>query len=92
MRDSTADGIGDRIEAEDRTLPLSACSRPRMCLMSVVLPAPFAPTRPYTPPRGIDRLTEFSAVFAPKRRVRSVDVDDRDRSPRVTVDQRPVDK
>ena len=27
-------------------VPLSARSRPRMCLMSVVLPAPFAPTRP----------------------------------------------
>ena len=43
-----------------------------MCLMSVVFPAPLAPTRPYTPPRDIDRLTESSAVIRPKRRVRSV--------------------
>src|SRR5688500_12875269 len=39
--------------------------------MSVVLPAPLAPTRPWTSPRGIARLTELSAVLPAKRRVRS---------------------
>ena len=39
--------------------------------MSVVLPAPLAPTRPYTAPGGIDRLTESRAVVAPNRRVSS---------------------
>src|SRR3954453_5540718 len=39
--------------------------------INVVVPAPFAPTRPYTPPRGISRLTEESAARVPKRRVRS---------------------
>ena len=38
--------------------------------MSVVFPAPLAPTRPYTPPRGNDKLTDASAVFESKRRVR----------------------
>src|SRR4029078_9367488 len=43
-----------------------------MCLISVVFPAPLAPTRPYTPPRGSDRVTDASAVFESKRRVRAV--------------------
>jgi hypothetical protein len=38
--------------------------------MSVVFPAPFSPTRPYTAPRGTERPTEASAVLAPNRRVR----------------------
>src|SRR6185369_8322686 len=44
-------------------------SKPRMCLMSVVLPAPLAPTRPKTTPRGKSTLTSSSATTAPKRRV-----------------------
>src|SRR5260221_6315421 len=40
-----------------------------MCLMSVVLPAPFAPTRPYTPPRRKVSVTDDNASFAPNRRV-----------------------
>ena len=39
--------------------------------MSVVLPAPLAPTRPWTTPRVTDKLTEASAAVAPKRRVSS---------------------
>ena len=39
--------------------------------MSVVLPAPLAPTRPWTAPRVTDKLTEARAVLAPKRRVSS---------------------
>ena len=45
-------------------------SRPRTCLMSVVLPAPLTPTRPKTLPRGTVRRTLSRAVLAPKRRVR----------------------
>src|SRR6185503_18076737 len=71
MRDSTPTGSATGSLPKTRTKPLSARSRPRRCLMSVVLPAPFAPTRPYTAPRGRDRLTERSAVLSPKRRVSS---------------------
>src|SRR5881396_1062219 len=39
-----------------------------MCLMSVVLPAPFAPTRPKTWPRVTSKETLSSATLAPKRR------------------------
>ena len=69
MRDSTATGSATGSRPKILTLPLSAWSSPRMCLMSVVLPAPFAPTSPYTPPRGTVIVTDESAVFAPKRRV-----------------------
>ena len=53
------------------TEPLCARSSPKTCLMSVVLPAPLAPTRPWTLPRVTDKLTDASAVLAPKRRVNS---------------------
>src|SRR5689334_3494021 len=72
MRDRTPTGSATGSRPKTRTVPLSARKSPRMCLMSVVLPAPFAPTRPYTAPRGIDRLTEDRAVRAPKRRVSPV--------------------
>ena len=39
-----------------------------MCLMSVVLPAPLAPTNPNTTPRGTVRETLSRASLAPKRR------------------------
>ena len=39
-----------------------------MCLMSVVLPAPFSPTRPTTVPVGTRKLTSSSANFSPNRR------------------------
>jgi hypothetical protein len=38
--------------------------------MSVVLPAPLAPTRPNTEPRGTVRLTSSRAVLEPNRRVK----------------------
>src|SRR5438552_6702021 len=72
MRDRTPTGSATGSSPKTRTEPLSARSRPRTCLMSVVFPAPLAPTRPYTAPRGIDKLTESSAVFESKRRVSSV--------------------
>src|SRR6185295_1754775 len=71
MRDRTATGSATGSSPKTRTKPLSARSRPRICLMSVVLPAPLAPTRPWTAPRDMDRLTEARAVLAPKRRVSS---------------------
>src|SRR5688572_9901842 len=37
--------------------------------MSVVLPAPLAPTRPNTAPRGTRRVTPSRAVLGPNRRV-----------------------
>src|ERR1051326_5907058 len=69
MRDRTATGSATGSRSKTRTEPLSARSRPRMCLMSVVLPAPLAPTRPKTCPGGRDTLTESRAVVVPKRRV-----------------------
>ncbi len=39
-----------------------------MCLMSVVLPAPFSPTRPTTEPAGTRNVTSSSASLSPKRR------------------------
>src|SRR6266567_7689315 len=71
MRDSTPTGSATGSRPKTRTEPLSALSSPRMWRMSVVLPAPLTPTRPYTAPRGSDSLTESSAVRVPKRRVRS---------------------
>src|SRR5205814_449654 len=46
----------------------SARSNPRMCLIRVVLPAPFSPTSPNTHPRGTSNDTSFNAAFDPNRR------------------------
>src|SRR5262249_55158371 len=48
-----------------------ARSSPSTWRMSVVLPAPLAPTRPKTAPHGTSRLTRSRATLAPKRRVSS---------------------
>src|SRR5262249_54674172 len=70
MRDRTPSGSVTGSRPKTRTLPSAARSRPRTCLMRVVLPAPLAPTRPRTAPRGTARLTRSRATLAPKRRVR----------------------
>src|SRR5262249_5868903 len=56
------------------TAPVSARSKPRTCLISVVLPAPFSPTRPNTHPRETLSDTALNAVFEPNRRDRLVTV------------------
>src|SRR5260370_40249970 len=69
MRARTPAGSATGSRPKTRTEPACARSKPRTCLMSVVLPAPLTPTRPKTMPRGSVRLTPTSAVVAPKRRV-----------------------
>src|SRR5262245_5730029 len=69
MRARTPTGSATGSRPKTRTEPVSACNRPSTCLISVVLPAPLAPTRPNTAPRGTARLTRSSATLAPKRRV-----------------------
>src|SRR5262245_5885632 len=70
MRPKTATGSATGSRSKIRTLPCSARSNPRMCLIKVVLPAPFSPTRPNTPPRGTVSETSWSATFDPNRRDR----------------------
>src|SRR5581483_6252984 len=72
MRPSTPTGSATGSRPKTRTVPASALNRPRICLMSVVLPAPFSPTRPKTPPLGTYNEMLSSTVLAPKRRDRSV--------------------
>src|SRR5437773_8101828 len=67
---STATGSATGSRSNTRREPDSALSKPRMCLMSVVLPAPLAPTRPNTCPRSTLRLTPSSASFDLNRRER----------------------
>ncbi|MNR47199.1 hypothetical protein D3C85_1662690 [compost metagenome] len=43
------------------TLPWLGFTMPQMMLISVVLPAPFGPSRPKISPRWISRLTFLSA-------------------------------
>src|ERR1700730_17771330 len=69
MRARTPAGSATGSRPKTRTLPACALSKPRTCLISVVLPAPLAPTRPKTMPRGMVMLTSSSAAFTPKRRV-----------------------
>src|SRR5215469_5589513 len=52
-----------------RMLPPLGLSRPSMRRMSVVLPAPLAPSRPRISPRRTLRLTASTAVNWPKRLV-----------------------
>src|SRR5215475_4530153 len=68
MRPKTATGSETGSRPKIRTLPCSARSNPRMCLINVVLPAPFSPTRPNTPPRGTLSETSLSAAFETNRR------------------------
>src|SRR5215471_14217328 len=72
MRERTPTGSTTGSSPKTRTEPFCAASRPRMCLISVVLPAPLAPTRPYTTPRGTVSVTSFKAILAPNRRVTPV--------------------
>src|SRR5207302_494864 len=72
MRTRTPLGSATGSRSKTRTDPVAALSKPRTCLISVVLPAPLAPTRPKTVPRGTVRLTWSSARLGPKRRVTSL--------------------
>src|SRR6266851_164739 len=72
MRTRTPFGSATGSRSKTCTDPVAARSKPRMCLMSVVLPAPLAPTSPKTVPRGTVRLTLSSATLGPKRRVISL--------------------
>src|SRR5215472_10445623 len=70
MLPSTPTGSATGFMPKTRTVPDSARSKPRMCLMRVVLPAPFSPTRPNTLPRGTSNETPFRASFGPNFRDR----------------------
>src|SRR5712692_9178308 len=72
MRTRTPLGSATGSRSKTRTEPVAALSKPRTCLISVVLPAPLAPTSPKTVPRGTVRLTLSSATLGPKRRVISL--------------------
>src|SRR6516164_3962974 len=49
-----------------RRLPWSAACTPAMIFMSVLLPAPFSPTRPWISPRASAKSTPRSASTPPK--------------------------
>src|SRR5438046_6209342 len=66
------DRLRNRIELKHAQGTDSALSKPRMCLLSVVLPAPLAPTSPNTCPRSTLRFTVSSASFDLNRRERSL--------------------
>src|SRR5688572_15154583 len=70
MRESTPGGSATGSLPKTRTVPCSALSKPRMCLISVVFPAPFCPTKPNTVPFSNVRSTPASACFFPYVRVR----------------------
>src|SRR4051812_46975572 len=70
MRPNTATGSATGSIPNTRTVPVSARNRPRTCLIKVVLPAPFSPTRPNTLPRGTSNDTPFKTVLEPNRRER----------------------
>ena len=62
--------VGDRRRDPARApLPLSARVSPASTEISVVLPAPFGPSRPKNSPSSTARLTPASACTRPKRRV-----------------------
>ena len=46
------------------TVPLVAARQPVMMFIVVVLPAPFGPSRPYTPPSGTVKDRSSTAVCA----------------------------
>src|SRR5882724_12288207 len=72
MRPRTPTGSATGSRPKTRTVPDSAFNRPRICLIRVVLPAPFSPTNPKTHPRGTYNDTSSSTVLEPNRRVRLV--------------------
>src|SRR5688572_7949033 len=72
MRLSTPTGSRTGSRPKTRTEPVVARSSPSRCLRSVVLPAPLAPTRPWTWPAVARKDTPSSAVFVPKDRERSL--------------------
>src|SRR5260370_17501201 len=49
------------------TVPFSGATRPTKLRISVVLPAPLGPRRPYTSPRRTRKLTPSRAVCLPNR-------------------------
>src|SRR3954453_17449022 len=53
-----------------RTTPESAARTPSMILMAVVLPAPLAPTNPYTSPGRTEKDRSLKASLVPYRLVR----------------------
>src|SRR5690242_398860 len=69
MRDSTLTGSLTGSRPKTRTEPVWALSKPSTWRISVVFPAPLAPTRPKTTPRGTVRLTLSSARLVPNLRV-----------------------
>src|SRR6266568_4462055 len=69
MRPSVPTGFCTGSRPNTCTDPVCALSIPKMCLMRVVLPAPFPPIRPKTPPRGTASETSLSAVLLPNWRV-----------------------
>src|SRR5580692_848443 len=69
MRPSVPTGLATGSRPKTRTVPVWALSRPRMCLMTVVLPAPLPPIKPNTPPRGTVSERSSRAVLLPNCRV-----------------------
>src|SRR5213596_4371139 len=72
MRAKTETGLETGSTPKTRTVPASARNKPKMCLINVVLPAPFSPTSPNTLPRGRYSDTSFNTVFEPNVRDRFV--------------------
>ena len=73
IRPRTLTGSATGFSPKTRTMPLSALSRPRMCLINVVrFPGPFSPTRPKTWPRTIFKVAWSRASLPSNRRVKSV--------------------
>ena len=62
--------------AKYRDRPAVGASSPTARCSSVVLPAPFGPTRPTTLPSGMDKVQSWSADFRPYCLPRSVRFDD----------------
>src|SRR5688572_24638593 len=70
MRLSTPTGSRTGSRPKTRTEPEVARSSPSRCLRSVVLPAPLAPTRPWTWPAVAWKDTPSRAVLLPNDRER----------------------
>src|SRR5580765_454941 len=72
MRLSTPTGSRTGSRPKTRTEPVVARNSPSRCLRSVVLPAPLAPTRPYTRPAAAWNDTPSRAVLPTNDRERSL--------------------
>ena len=77
MRPSVPTGFATGSRPNTRTVPDWALSKPRMCLIIVVLPAPLPPIRPNTPPRGTVSETSSRAALVAELPSESANVDDR---------------